>query len=378
MVCTDKRIPSLDGIRAFAIATVLLCHVQQRFSFARFGFPPVDGVELFFVLSGFLITSLLLREQERSGSIRLFKFYGRRASRVLPPMMAYLAVVSMVCVLTSEAIPWRSILGSVLLVSGVFPHDNSVLTDQLWSLGVEEQFYLVWPLLLLWSLRRGGKRTAALACVVLIAASPLVRVSLTLLHWHVFAHRQGFILPGRMDSLFAGCLVALGVGNPLFEAGFQKVRRFWWIAPLFFCLLSPLLRFLLGNAYTFTVGYTAESLCAAFFLVWATRHAHTPVGRVLNAGPTVFLGVTSYSLYLYHVLVVQEWRSHWGGSFAVMLAALLVGFVAFYLVEVPVMRLRGAGREQRPGRRRDRNPPTPRGATLPVEVAHARVEAAGR
>jgi peptidoglycan/LPS O-acetylase OafA/YrhL len=374
MIFTAKRIPSLDGIRAFAIATVVLCHIQQRFSFGRYGLPPIDGVELFFVLSGFLITSLLLREQERFGSIRLFSFYGRRASRVLPPMMAYLAVVSLVCVLTSAAIPWRSILGSALLISGVYPHNISVLTDQLWSLGVEEQFYLIWPLLLIWSLRRGGKRAAALTCMVLIAASPFIRVSLTFLHWQLFEHRQGYILPGRMDSLFAGCLVALGIGSPRFEAAFHKLCRIWWVAPLFFCIVSPLLRFFLGNIYTFTAGYTVESLCAAFFMVWVIRRPQTLIGRVLNSRPAVFLGVTSYSLYLYHVLVVQEWRAHWGGSFVVLLAALLAGSVAFYLIEVPVMWLRGASRAA--GRRKSDH--SPRGASLPSEPVTAPAEAAGR
>ena len=375
MVFTGKRIPSLDGIRAFAIATVILCHIQQRFAFGRIGPPPADGVELFFVLSGFLITSLLLKEQETYGSIGLFRFYGRRASRVLPPMMVYLGVVTTVCLATGNVIPWRSILGSALLMSGLYPHDGSVLTDQLWSLAVEEQFYLIWPILMIWAMRRGGNRLAALTCMALIAVSPLFRVGITMLHWHVFAHRQGFILPGRMDSLFAGCLAALCINMPRFEAAYLRLKRFWWVALLFFCVVSPVLRFALGNAYTFTLGYTVESLCAAFFLVWAVRGAHTVVGRILNSKPVVFLGVTSYSLYLYHVLVVQEWQARWGGPFVVLAAALLAGFAAFYLVEVPVMRMRaGSLKRARRSLAREHH----RVAQLSEDRATAHAEAASR
>ncbi|WP_158615262.1 acyltransferase [Acidipila sp. EB88] len=345
----SHRIPSLDGIRAFAVATVILCHIQQRFTVINFPALAPDGVEVFFVLSGFLITTLLLREQERTGSISLAGFFGRRAARILPPLFVYLAVAAVVCKVAGKAVPWSSILGAGLFVGGIFPRVSSFLTEHMWSLAVEEQFYLLWPFLLIWALRRGGKRLAAWASLGLILASPVLRMAMFAVHSPILAHKQGSVLPGRMDSLFAGCLAAICLGMPRFERAYARASKMWWLAPVFFCILAPVLRVAVGNAYTFTFGYTLESLLIAFFIVWVARNPASFVGRVLNFPPIALLGVASYSLYLYQSAMIHGWRGAWWtrSPLTDLVAVLLAGFGSYYLVERPVVWLRLRARSTR-------------------------------
>ena len=334
------RIPSLDGIRAVAVFTVVFCHFQQRFLFVHFLVLPIDGVELFFVLSGFLITSLLLREREVTGRVDLASFYQRRSLRILPPLFVYLAVVVVVCLVLGQRPPWPSLLSSAFFMSDFY--DHSFFTEHIWSLAIEEQFYLVWPLLMLWALKRGGKRFAAKVTLALIAASPLCRVGMQQSHVAWLAHAEGSIVFGRMDSLFAGCLVALWTGTRHMEGFFARTRRYWWLAPLFFFIVSPSLRLLGGNAYTFTLGYTCESLTMAYFIVWAARHAEHPVGRFLNLRPMVYLGVLSYSLYLYQSAPIHGWAffPRGFGPIQILLTIAVLSLLSYYFVEKPALRLK--------------------------------------
>ena len=336
------RIRSLDGIRAFAILTVILCHLLQRFVLISFPLPASDGVELFFVLSGFLITAMLLREYDRSGTVGLGRFYTRRIARILPPLLVYLGVIAIMYLLMRRSVPWPDLAGAALFVSNLWPHTAAYPTEHLWSLAVEEQFYLLWPPLLIGCLHYGGRRLLARVSILVIVLSPLFRVSLSLIHSLFLAHKQGILLPGRMDSLFAGCLLAVCIGSVRFERIYRRVERFWWTAPLFFLLLSPVLRVALGNAYTFTIGYTLESLVAAYFIVWVVRSPQSRTSRALSSRPIAFLGVTSYSTYLYQSPILHNWPAFagYGNPVLAFAATLLAGIASFYLVEKPVFWLR--------------------------------------
>ena len=345
------RIRSLDGIRAFAILTVILTHLQQRFLLLPFAIPASDGVELFFVLSGFLITGMLLREQDRDGRIGLARFYTRRFVRIVPPLLVYLAAIAIMYVLMHRRVPWPDIAGASLFISNLWPHTAAYPTEHLWSLAVEEQFYLLWPPLLIGCLHYGGRRLLGRVSVLVIVLSPLFRIGLGLMHSPYLAHRQGILLPGRMDSLFAGCLLAVWIGSAGFERSYLRVKRFWWVAPVFFLFVSPLLRTALGNVYTFTIGYTLESLVAAYFMVWVIRSPESRTSRALSFRPIAFLGVTSYSTYLYQSPILHNWPHFAGrGNPALALAAaLLAGVASFYLVETPMFWLRSRAGKPGPG-----------------------------
>src|SRR5882757_2722259 len=158
----EHRIPSLDGLRALSIFLVLVLHSIQRIeitspvSFLWVGiFNGSTGVFIFFVISGYLISSLLLREHEKRGSISLRGFYFRRAMRILPPLYVYVRVLLL--------LGWagRLPIFKLDIISALFFFHDYALSlmwplEHFWSLSIEEQFYFIWPLLLLYCLRRPG------------------------------------------------------------------------------------------------------------------------------------------------------------------------------------------------------------------------------
>ncbi len=341
----QQRVAPLDGLRALALMTGLIIHLQQRSPLVSVPLPLADGVAMFFVLSGFLIGAMLLREWHGTGSVRLGRFYARRLTRLLPPLLVYLAVVAAVCAQTHHPVPWRELGGASVFLTGLVPRNPSIFTGHLWSLAVEAQFYLVCPLLLLSFLHWGGRRAAASLCAGLIAACPLVRVFSAWAHVPLLEHRQNILLPARMDSLFAGVLLALVIGTPAWE----RLRRRWgglaWLAPVFLILFSPTLRNLCGNAYTFTLGYTLEALAGAVTVSLLLHAPHNRLVRALGWRPLAWIGAASYSGYLYQSAIIRFWPDRAGGRHPLFLflLAILVGVAAYGLVEVPVEALRRRG-----------------------------------
>jgi peptidoglycan/LPS O-acetylase OafA/YrhL len=339
----STRIPSLDGMRALAILMVIALHIHQRFpsssnqTLMNLVFS-ADGVGIFFVLSGFLITSLLLREYEARGTIGFKHFYLRRTFRILPPLYAYLAFVVVFCRVLSYPLHPKSIAGSALFYLNYFPAGGQWLTEHTWSLCVEEQFYLLWPMALVFVLKRGGKGAAAKLAAALIITAPLLRIATKMSHLAIFDHRLSFLLHTRMDALMSGCLLSLVVGTPKFELLYAKIAKFWWLLPLEFTLVSGALTFFLGVTYRFTVGYTIDSICVALFLVWSTRNQTSPVGNILNSRLMVRIGVLSYSAYIWQTFFIHTenptWlnRMPWGFIF-IWIAAL----ISYKLIEQPAI-----------------------------------------
>src|SRR5579864_8938940 len=179
---TSRSIPSLDGLRAFSVALVILAHSLAYLPLRGGQYPLLQvawlgqsGVDIFFVISGFLITYLLLKEHDASGTIRLKNFYFRRFFRIFPPFYAFLAVVGLLWVFHAVPLDLRSFVNAATYTSnyrGVF---GWVLAHT-WSLSLEEQFYLLWPPCLVLF----GRRNSTFLAVGVILVSPAVRV---LQHW---------------------------------------------------------------------------------------------------------------------------------------------------------------------------------------------------
>src|SRR5262245_18321747 len=147
----SSHVPGLDGIRALAIGLVLFSHsvIYDEFTGLRpFGLVAgYAGVAVFFVLSGYLITTLLLREEDRTGGISLILCYCRRALRLLPALWLYLFVVGAMWLAGGlPHHPWHSFLRSLFYIRNLIGRGHE--TDHLWSLSIEEQFYLLWPVVL--------------------------------------------------------------------------------------------------------------------------------------------------------------------------------------------------------------------------------------
>jgi peptidoglycan/LPS O-acetylase OafA/YrhL len=337
--------PALDGLRGVAILAVMALHT----------FPPLArggyiGVDIFFVLSGFLITVLLLEEWDQRGAIRLGTFYFRRALRLLPALLGLLAG----CWLYARVFHSRSWADGLLhdtpaALFYVFnwwmigwPEARATwMLDHAWSLAVEEQFYLLWPPALL-GLLQWGVRRSRLALLLLAGIAAAVGWRLVLWQGPGAIVRLYHGTDTRADALLIGCL--LGV---LTVSGWLPRGR--WLRVLVPIALGVLLWHLgwtthLGDAWVYRGGLTLVASASAVVLV-ALLHDEAPVlGRMLASAPLVWVGRLSYGLYLWHWPVFCElhcrlrtappWMKlllQFGSAFA--LAAL-----SYYVLERPVLR----------------------------------------
>ena len=319
------RIHSLQGLRAICITFVVLAHLSGTHNcfhslvIERYG---NLGVRIFLVLSGYLITSQLVKERATTGTISLKTFFARRGYRIFPAAYVFMLV--------AIATHWKSLSAGNIATAltytvNYYQHRNHVL-GHLWSLGVEEQFYLVWPLCLLLFFRN---RLWIVASVV--AAGPVFRVLFWLL-WGRAGLEHPF--PVFMDALAMGAAVSL-LGHKLKPLQAAVASR-WFLSVPALTLLLPLIQFWSSRIYQ-TLGLTALHLGIALSL----RHVMERRYSVLNSVPVVWLGGISYSLYLWQQPFLDRWSSAPWSAFPLnLIVALSLASASFYLVEQPCLRLR--------------------------------------
>ena len=321
------RRPALDGVRGIAILLVLVAHMDAP---AMSGLGAM-GVTVFFALSGFLITALLLEEHERAGRLDLRRFYERRARRLLPVLLVVTAVVAVLApTLGSVLMPWQAV------PAVVFYYANWLGDAQLggalggtWSLAVEEQFYLLWPMLVGVLVRR-GPRTVLRGALLGVTTSVAVRLGLILSGADV-----GRIYHGSDSVAFAllagAALAAWQVQRPT-----MKSRRAW-LAVALPLLAAPML-WSKDAAQVFGPLLAAP---AGILLVTTAASSHAP--QLLQGRALTWLGQRSYGIYLWHVPIGFVLRQCVGWSWwaigAVMLPlALLLAEASYRTVEVPFRR----------------------------------------
>ena len=334
------RIPGLDGLRALSILIVLCAHaVNTPGAPAWLGVPVFAdlGVRTFFVISGFLITTLLVTEHRKRGTISLRDFYLRRAFRIFPAFYAYLAVMALLCALGWIDIPRRDFTFAATYTMN-FHADRTWWLGHLWSLAVEEQFYLIWPLVMC-VLRPERALGVALAAIV---AAPFLRV-VAFVAWPAVRPLTDQAFPFVFDALATGC--ALALGRDWLERRLVYVRLLdspvFWLVPLT-CLAALAVP---RTGFNLTAGITLGNLGIALAIHRCVRHPTLAVGRVLSARPLVFIGALSYSLYLWQQpfvnrhagSVVNTFPLHFAAAFAVALAS-------YYLIEKPALALRPRAR----------------------------------
>jgi peptidoglycan/LPS O-acetylase OafA/YrhL len=332
--------PALDGLRGVSILAVLVAH-QPFFTHGAAG---NLGVDAFFVLSGFLISTLLI-ERYDSGDASLRAFYLRRAWRLFPALYTFLlltvAVIALVAPDRRDSI-FKAALGVAAYVSNYLFLARPELATELspcWSLSVEEQFYLVWPIVLGWSLRRVADR-ANLARMLAAAVAGFVLWDLGLMFLGASEGRLLACLDTRADELLVGCLAA--------------VARRWGLLPAWLTRPSVGVGFsaLAGAAvlgiwgwphhrFMLVVGRFALSLLIAVLIlsVVATRRG---VARLLAWRPLVDLGRISYSLYLWHVPVNEAIRAStglqaWDLVLAQGASGVVVAAVSYLAIERPAL-----------------------------------------
>lgn len=294
-VLAGRHLPALDGMRAVAVFIVIAYH-------GGLGAVPGDlGVSAFFVLSGFLITWLLLREWRADGSVSLRRFYVRRTLRIFPAYYVFLAVSFVLDRIRND--PWPDGLTAaaagyaVNYYNALHGHPPTAIAHA-WSLGVEEQFYLLWPAVFLLLARRGVR-------VLLPAVAGLV---VAVLVWRSFLFLVGGVgtayvynaFDTRFDNLGVGCLLAICVERPWFDAVARTVARRVWL-PLVTIVLLVWSRVGIGSAYHYSLGFTVNALLIAVLIVQLLQLSRRTLWSWLEHPVTRFLGVLSYSLYLYHI-----------------------------------------------------------------------------
>jgi peptidoglycan/LPS O-acetylase OafA/YrhL len=331
------RISSLDGLRAISIVFVFFGHIDGTLHASPLfhWLPFADfGVRVFFVLSGFLITSLLLKELEVTQKISLKNFYMRRIFRIFPASYTYILIVFIFAEFHLIFLNAHDILHAVTYTSNYY-NGRSWYVGHLWSLSVEEQFYLLWPLMLGLSGRRRGMIIAALVCLFV----PVIRM--TEFHY-ILASREGMgaWFETAADSLAIGCLLA-GTRNWLSrQSAYMKFlsSRLFVIVPI---LILSMNYWHLHLRYKYSIIWPIMNLGIALSIDWCIRFPDNAMGRFLNWRPVAFVGVLSYSLYLWQQPFLNRNVNSLLTSFPVNVAfAFCAALASYYLVEKPFLKLK--------------------------------------
>ncbi len=346
-------VPGIDGLRALAVVAVILFHADLWWIPGGF-----LGVEVFFVVSGFLITSLLLSEARNDGQVALANFWVRRARRLLPALFLVLAVTSVLALLFAPG-EVASLRGDVLAALFYVTNWDFVLSSKsyfevmgrpplvqhLWSLAVEEQFYLFWPLLFIGGMRRLGKRRFAWV----IAGAAVLSAA-----WMAVLFDEGsdpsrvyYGTDTRASALLIGCVLAFWWSPWRLRAEIAASAKVI-LNVVGLVALAAVLRILVVTSESdpslYRFGFFQLSLLTALVIA-VTVHPGALLGKLLGWGPLVWIGKRSYGLYLWHWPIFQVTRPDIDVPFGtyptlVLRLVLTVGAaeLSYRYVEMPIRR----------------------------------------
>jgi peptidoglycan/LPS O-acetylase OafA/YrhL len=284
-------VPALDGLRAFAVVLVILLHISYGYFYGG-----RIGVDVFFVLSGYLITGLLAVEFSASGTIRFDLFYARRFYRLLPPIVLTL----LLAFLLRPCGPWplSSTWAVLFSYANFLPKDRLGMLSPTWSLSVEEQFYLLWPMFLLFLLKRKKGVFFRLVLPAMLAASS-VALMVVLSARGVDREFLYTFTPTHMDGLFVGAVVALLGRGPRVQQVAHTCSRFWLPEVVLAIILLHGLHILpYGDLL---LPFLKSPLFGLLILCIVYEKREVFYIRLLRLPWAVWLGKRSYGLYLYHL-----------------------------------------------------------------------------
>jgi len=339
-------IPGLDGIRAIAVLIVLIAHV----GFSHI-VPGGFGVTVFFFISGFLITRLLLAESEKKGGIGLKDFYIRRFLRLLPALYLMLVLTWIFMLFVGTSPTWGEAVGAFTYTMnyhyaylGIYPVDTKMAPwDHLWSLAVEEHFYLMFPLLLLFVKKNWAKAFKiglAICCIVL--------------GWRLFSHHILYLpheytyatTESRLDSIMYGCLLSLGLHVWPQHMSWKKLVGALPLALGFGCLAFAFIY--RTDAFRETFRYSLQgiglSLIVLNLMFWPKMKVFV---RMLENKVMQWIGRVSYGVYLWHVpftMLAGKYmgleKGAWDYIGFVVIATFIMTAISYYGMEKPIVKLR--------------------------------------
>jgi peptidoglycan/LPS O-acetylase OafA/YrhL len=332
------RLPTLDGWRAIAVGLVIWAHAsistypdKEVYFSLDSPEPGAFGVDIFFAISGLLITTLLLREKDETGAVSLRGFYVRRAFRILPPCFLYLAVVASLGLLDSTI----ELLGSIFFFRNYLPTQAAGWhTSHLWSLAVEEHFYLIWPIVLIWLIRKTKDPTAVAYLAIAAGLWRIVDMNIGLTAGLLPDVPRHFRSDLRADALLWGCYMAFLLSEPKCR---ERVRRH---------LSSPVVALTGAMAVGCVLYYSYLSglwfaMLVPVILAGTMLNPTMLAGRFLELKPLRFVGKISYSLYLWQQLFfVPGWMQQFLPTESVLIKlalTFLCAVLSYRLVEKPCM-----------------------------------------
>ena len=338
--------PFLDGLRAVAVLGVLVYHLNRNWLPGGF-----LGVDIFFVLSGYLITMLLLNEHRKTGRIHLPTFWARRIRRLLPALLVVLVVMVVSIDLGGDPLAQGQARGDLLSTLFYFANWHFISEGQsyftqflavspdrhTWSLAIEEQFYLFWPIVAAFVLTRFRERTLGVVAATVGLASAL---------WMVVIFSPGdpsrayYGTDSRIFEILIGALLAVALAGSLRDRIASLGRR---LAPLALLVIAAAFVWLGDdNSFYYRGGAVILSLAAATLI--AGLEAGSPIDRLLSVRPMVMVGLVSYGMYLWHFPIITFINQWVGPTSTPWIALLAVGLtfavtaVSFVVVESPIRR----------------------------------------
>jgi peptidoglycan/LPS O-acetylase OafA/YrhL len=345
MPFTLGKRPALDGLRGVSVLAVMAIHASAS---AKGGW---IGVQVFFVISGFVITMVILEEVRSTNTFSFRNFYARRGLRLLPALFGMLLFAGAYSALAPDKVAphdaGRAGLATVFYVANwlfTIKGSHPFLLVHTWSLAVEEQFYLLWPpIMIALVFRRSGVRTVFLAASGGAIASALWRYFL--ISHHSGVNRAYLGTDTRVDALLIGCALAV-----VFHAGWMPTgKRFVGLVRVAACgaggaLLIATFTLNRQRMWLYKGGLTALALCAAAVIVLVVVSPEGVVSRALSWRPLESLGHISYGLYLWHlpIFVVTRFAVPTVSQVVLVpiMAALSIGVAAasYHYVEQPFLR----------------------------------------
>lgn len=340
------RVASLDGLRAISIAMVLSSHAADSCgapehlpSWLSWLFNGVLGVRVFFVISGFIITLLLLKEESAAGKFSIGKFYIRRIFRIIP--VYYLLIITVIVISTIyhfDVTP-ADYIPAFTFTTGWW-RGESWLLGHTWSLSVEEQFYLLWPAALLLVRTPSGRLWLLFAA---IAAYPIMRIAVYL---SPLASNRSYLFITQGDAILFGCLLAVLLfykGDVIVKYLTSKVWLSRFVCLFLIALSNAVQSKAMMGTLTVPFSNTIEAASIAW-LVGTFIFNRDAVYSLLNSRVFVFLGLISYSWYLWQQLFLFTCNRYFTGyifTFPInIIMSLVVAIISYYLVEKNFERLK--------------------------------------
>lgn len=340
------RVVSLDGLRALSIGMVLFSHAGISCNFPAvvpqwlgWMFHGQLGVRIFFVISGFIITLLILREEQQHGSFSVRNFYIRRILRIIPVYYVFIICVLILVRVYDLAVMPGEFAAAFTFTTGWWAHSTWLL-GHTWSLSVEEQFYLLWPLALY--LIKSARMRIIFAAGV-IALYPLMRVAVYL---SSLADKRGYLFITQGDAILFGCLLSLLLfyHGPIVKQFFTKYVNLIRVFCIFLIWGSTGLQSqMMVGLITVPLSNTVESLAIAWLLASCIFNRDV-LFWLLNSKVMVFIGAISYSWYLWQELFLFDCDRYFTGALFHFPTNLILSFIvasaSYFLIEKPFERLK--------------------------------------